>query len=87
MNKLLITTLVERWRPKTFMFHLPVDEMIITLEDIYYLWRLIIRRILLFYIFIFNYPLNFTNIFLKYEKYNKMDSQSHWMNKNNKISK
>ena len=30
----LITTLVECWRPKTHMFHLPHGEMGITLQDI-----------------------------------------------------
>ena len=30
----LITTLVERWRSKTHIFHLPHEEMGITLQDI-----------------------------------------------------
>ena len=29
----LILALVERWRPKTYIFHLPHGEMSITLED------------------------------------------------------
>ncbi|MBA0819849.1 hypothetical protein Gohar_028274 [Gossypium harknessii] len=30
----LISVLVERWRPKTYTFHLPCDECAITLEDV-----------------------------------------------------
>ena len=36
----LITALVERWRPETNTFHLPVGEMTVTLEDVSCLWGL-----------------------------------------------
>ncbi|XP_078170581.1 protein MAINTENANCE OF MERISTEMS-like [Carex rostrata] len=36
----LITTLVERWRPETNSFHLPVGECTVTLEDVSCLWGL-----------------------------------------------
>ena len=39
----LISALVERWRPETNTFHLPVGEMTVTLEDVAYLWGLPIK--------------------------------------------
>ncbi|RWR97172.1 serine/threonine-protein phosphatase 7 long form [Cinnamomum micranthum f. kanehirae] len=36
----LITGLVERWRPETNTFHLPIDEATVTLEDVAYIYGL-----------------------------------------------
>lgn len=36
----LLSGLLERWRPETHTFHLPVGEMTITLEDVSCLWAL-----------------------------------------------
>ncbi|XP_078170300.1 serine/threonine-protein phosphatase 7 long form homolog isoform X2 [Carex rostrata] len=40
IDKGLITALVERWRPETNSFHLPVWECTVTLEDVSCLWGL-----------------------------------------------
>lgn len=34
INDPFICTVVERWRPETHTFHLPVGEMTVTLEDV-----------------------------------------------------
>ena len=39
----LLSGLLERWRPETHTFHLPVGEMTVTLEDVSCLWALPIR--------------------------------------------
>jgi Plant mobile domain len=36
----LVTALVERWRPETNTFHLPVGEITVTLQDVSCLWGL-----------------------------------------------
>ena len=37
LDRSLLTALVDRWRPKTHMFHLPCGEMTPTLQDVAYL--------------------------------------------------
>jgi Plant mobile domain len=48
LDKSLLIALVERWRPETSTFLLPIDELTVTLEDVCSLWGLPIRGILNF---------------------------------------
>lgn len=43
VDSALLTGLIERWRPETHTFHLPIGEMTITLQDVSCLWGLPIR--------------------------------------------
>ena len=45
INASLITGLVERWRPETHTFHLPFEEMTVTLQDVSALWGLPIQGV------------------------------------------
>ena len=40
----LLSALVERWRPETHTFHLPVGEITVSLQDVSCLWGLPITR-------------------------------------------
>ena len=40
IDRRLITAFVERWRPETDTFHLPVGECTVTLQDVSCLWGL-----------------------------------------------
>ena len=42
-NATAVTAMVDRWRPKTHTFHLPCDEMMITLQDVAMILGLPIR--------------------------------------------
>ena len=43
IDRRLITAFVERWRPETHTFHLPIGELTVTLQDVSCLWGLPIR--------------------------------------------
>jgi len=43
LNVELLTALVERWRPETHTFHLPIGEATVTLQDVQVLLGLRIR--------------------------------------------
>jgi Plant mobile domain len=36
----LMTTLIERWRPETHTFHLPVGDVTVTMQDVSCMWGL-----------------------------------------------
>ena len=40
LDHALITALVERWRPETHTFHLPIGEVTVTLQDVQLMWGL-----------------------------------------------
>ncbi|KAJ9549039.1 hypothetical protein OSB04_021582 [Centaurea solstitialis] len=40
LDHALITALVERWRPETNTFHLPIGEVSVTLQDVQLMWGL-----------------------------------------------
>ncbi|QHO23281.1 uncharacterized protein DS421_12g362230 [Arachis hypogaea] len=39
----LLSALVERWRPETYTFHLPVGEVMVTLEDVTHILGLLVN--------------------------------------------
>jgi Plant mobile domain len=45
LDKSLLIALVKRWRLEMSIFHLPVGELTVTLEDVCCLWGLPIRGI------------------------------------------
>ena len=40
MDRALLSAWVDRWRPETHTFHLPVGEVIVTLQDVTMLFGL-----------------------------------------------